>query len=376
MMKPLSTLLPLSLLVLASCSGGGGTAPSAGIQHGDSTGTPLPGSTVGNWELETIVVVQDTGVPSPMRAGMNLRLSKTGVEVLLDEYIGPGSMLPDVMNQFYGEYLNSGINDPEKGFELTLTLDFSKLFHAKLRSFYHTIHAKGTLVGDKMQVEYLLREWLLINNVPTEVGRDELQLTFMKGAKVEMTPGTWEVDKVLVVADTDPKNPLLFPAPIPKRVQIGDKLIVGASEITSLFGGDVTQAGFATAQPDLMIDFHDAFVGNAVAQGFLAIEGKPTLQYDNQGAVVEFNFFHTGKTLVGDLKGAWAADLGKSPTHLYHVYLTLSPSKFVPFALEGKDVDLLPAGGLGLSSDVFGIRDPEALQDRFASYGVVLPSSR
>jgi hypothetical protein len=375
-MKILSTFLPVSLLVFASCSGGGGSPAAVGVQHGTSTGTPLPGSTVGNWELETIAVVQDTGVPSPMRAGMNLRLSKSGLEVLMDEYVGPGSMLPDVMNQFYGEYKITGVNDPEKGFEVTLTLDFSSLFHAKLRSFYHTIYAKGTLVGDEMQVEYLLREWLLINNVATEVGRDELNLTFKKGVKVEMTPGTWAVDNVMLVADTDPKNPLLFPAPIPKRVTIGDKLIVGATEITSLFGGLVTQTGFAGSQPDLLIDFHDSYVGNAVAQGFLAIEGKPGLQYNNQGAVVEFNFFHTGNTLVGDIKGAWAADLGKSPTHLYHVYLTLTKTKLVPSALEGEDSDFAELGSLDQSSDVFGVRNPDALFARMASYGVDLPSSR
>ncbi len=103
-MRITSALFSSSVLLLAACSGGGGSTAAVGVQHGDSTGTPLAGSTVGNWELETVAVVEDTGVPHPMRVGMNLRLSKTGVEVLLDEYIGPGSILPKVLDGFYGKY--------------------------------------------------------------------------------------------------------------------------------------------------------------------------------------------------------------------------------------------------------------------------------
>lgn len=367
-----------SLLLFSACGGGGGSAPAAGIQHGTSTGTPLPGSTVGNWELSGIAVVKDTGVPHPMRAGMNLRIGKAGVEVLLDEYIGPGSMLPNVLNNFYGEYKITEVNDPVKGFELNLIFDFSDLLHAPLRSFYHTIYAKGTLVGDKMQVEYLLREFLLLNKVVQEVGRDELNLTFVKGKKVELTPGTWQVDKALVVVDTDPKSPFLFPAPIPDRVIVGDKLVVGTNEITSLFGGVVSKSGFAAAQPDFDLKFHDAVVGNAIAQGFLAIEGKIAGKYDNQGAVMEYNFFHTGNNLVGDIKGAWAADLGKSPTRFYQVYLTLTPGKPMPSSLAGGSdgTQLVDLASFAAPGDVFGLTDPQVLSDRAASYGADLSTRR
>jgi hypothetical protein len=387
-MKPWTTLLAASFLPFAACSGGGADVPTpARVQHGDSTGTPLPGSTVGNWKLLSISVIQDTGAPHSMQTGMNLRVSKVGLEVLLDEYVGPGSMLPNLLENFYGgEYTVREFNDPERGFEISLTLDFSPFFGAKSGSFYNSIYAKGTLVGEALEVEYLFRQFLLLDTGVQEVGRDELSLSFGKGQPVKMAEGAWEVSKVLVLADTAPATPLLFPAPIPKRVAVGDKLVIGKAEVTSLFGGPVNKDEFNKVFPDFGLKFQDGFVGNAAAQGFMAIEGEPGLKYDNQGAVIEYNFFQTNGMLVGDLQGAWAADLGKGPTHLYHIYVELTQGVGMPQSLGSPSSGGSSSGGLYLGSklgseadrvddldaDIFGVWDPDALRGLVASGSVTV----
>ncbi|HHI79900.1 MAG TPA: hypothetical protein ENK02_07950, partial [Planctomycetes bacterium] len=88
--------LALSLLFSASCGGGGGGAGNQGpkpIKSPPSLKTPLPGQLVGNWTIDRIDVVKDTGLVHHFKPGMNLRFSGSDVEVLADQYIGPGSIL-------------------------------------------------------------------------------------------------------------------------------------------------------------------------------------------------------------------------------------------------------------------------------------------
>ena len=153
-------LLAVGTIQFIACGSSTGGESFQGAAPSSKT-APQPGSIVGNWVLESIQVLKDTGELHRLRAGMNLRISETAVEVLMEEYIGPGSILPTVMANFFGTELDlTQSQDNATGFDLQMILDFGPIFNMPKGSFLTQVTVAAKLVQDTLKVAFLQQEML------------------------------------------------------------------------------------------------------------------------------------------------------------------------------------------------------------------------
>ncbi|PIE21994.1 MAG: hypothetical protein CSA62_14710 [Planctomycetota bacterium] len=336
----------LALLpILASCGGGSGGGSAAASQISPSMKAPKPGQLVGNWTLSSIKPVEAIGVPANVRVGMNLRLSASEVEVFLDEYVGPGSILPKLMDEWYGGGLVISKGVTANGFKLSMRSDFGPAFGFQKNKWFTTIDATGTLGNNEVKVRMTREEWVPHPTTPSvdpiRIGRNVFDLTFVPGKEVLAPTGDWSISKVSMI--TQRAFPLSNAqlAPLPINLSVGAQLRLGKTEVAEVFGTPFPVAALTRAFPELNVRNHYGFIGNGVVEAFHSWEGRESTGFEGVVGVLDLNLFHTGHKLQGDL--IVIGILNKGDPGIYHVYLELGPKTSQAQPMMWATLDARPA---------------------------------
>ncbi len=291
--------LALPLLLTVSCGGGGGgTAPKPpAVKVPPSLKTPLPGQLVGNWEIDRIDVVKDTGIPHHFKPGMNLRFSGTDVEVLADQYIGPGSILKNYVEKVYKGFLEKKQVVLKDSFTFSMTIDYSPFFGY----FFQTrISASGKVLlldpktgRQELRVDFLKEDFLLDKSKPA--GIDQLVFVCKPGKNIPGMEGEWFIQKIKIVKDLGPSYL--------SKMDVTKPLVAGRTEVTSLFGTPWNVTEFRKVFPEMNLRQLLTVVGPGFCEGFIAFtQDTPKLKLLALG---DFTFNHNGSALQGLFKMAW-----------------------------------------------------------------------
>ncbi len=291
--------LALPLLFSVSCGGGGGgAAPKPPVVKAPpSLKTPLPGQLVGNWEVDRIDVVKDTGIPHHFKTGMNLRFSGKDVEVLADQYIGPGSILKNYVEKVYKGFLNKKQVVLKDSFTFSMTIDYSPFFGY----FFQTrISATGKVLlldpktgRQELRVDFLKEDYLLDKTKPA--GTDQLVFICKPGKDIPGLEGDWFIQDLKIIKDLGPSYL--------SKMDVTKPLVAGKTEVTSLFGTPWNVTEFRKVFPEMNLRQLLTVVGPGFCEGFIAFT-QDTAKLKLL-ALGDFTFNHNGKSLQGLFKMAW-----------------------------------------------------------------------
>ncbi|GEM_PF-3269363 len=315
------------LVLAASCGGGGGgggtgNAGGGGPSLPPSFRSPEPGKLTGNWEIERIEVLRDTGQKHKLKTGMNLRFSPTEVEVLVDEYLGPDTIFDDQITKLFGGTIDVKQVILPTSFTFSMDLDYSKFFQIL---FKMRVSATGRVIpagiGWALRVDYKQETYRGDPKTPFEV--DDLVFFCKPGGEVRDTQGLWYIQSIQVYVDNG--------IPYTNRFDTKKPLVCGKTEVTEVFGAPWTASAFQKVFSDFTLHKLRTFVGHGVVQGYIGFSKINFLQ-----ALGDFSFHHTGKYLQGDLRMAWfLAQPAPGFWDFDHIYITLGRTPKIPAGIEG-----------------------------------------
>jgi len=223
------------------------------------------------------------------------------------------------------------------------------------RTLYTKVAARLELVGAKLIVRFRIDEfWPGPGGGAVALEWNDLIVTCDPGSPIPSLVGSWPVTKVMALADPDPTKDLPFPVPLIRRPQLGDAIVVGPEGQLTMFGTGFDPAGFREQFPTFDLLHHILFIDNGAIQGLVSGLGKSTLSF-----VVDFNFFHTGGLVQGDIRIAWPE------AGVYHAYIVADPHP--PLAAGNGDGPPPPSDATRL------MRYPDDLEAAAARLHVVLP---
>ncbi len=266
-----------------SSGGGGGGEPV-------SLSAPTAGSVLGNWAVvaSSIQVISDPGVKHDLQDGNPFRIGHGGVEVLAGVYILPGGVLERLTKTVGGSYQLS-TQAQAASFTCKLVIDTSAQGVPRGTDFL-SIECDGKVVGSQLEItKYLLR---LVED-GREIDRDELRFVCQAGPAVpsDMT-GRWLITDIRVIEDTGPKHFLGVNSVL---------LDVQGAVVASVLGLEFSARAILDALGgnfDILDLYSNARFGRV--EGMLLVRGRAGTSAADAGALLTFDFIHTGTHLRGE----------------------------------------------------------------------------
>jgi hypothetical protein len=245
---------------------------------------------LGNWVVlaSSIQVISDPGVKHDLEDGDPFRIGHGGVEVLAGAYILPGGVLERLTTTVGGSYQLS-TQAQAASFTCKLVIDTSAQGVPRGTDFL-SIECDGEVVGSQLQInKYLLR---MVED-GREIDRDELRFVCQAGPAVpsDMT-GRWLITNVRVIEDTGPKHFLSVNSVL---------LDVQGGVVASVLGLEFSRRAVLDALGgnfDILDLYSKAQFGRV--EGMLFLAGRAGTPAADAGALLTFDFIHTGTHLQGE----------------------------------------------------------------------------
>ncbi len=284
---PYQTALLCTLgALLAACSGGEKTSATGSFGGGRP---PVGQSILGNWIIEDVAVIRDTGVKHRVRPGMTYRIANQGVLVAAGQYLAPDAAVLRLVEHAFDGEITRKESVAAGGFELELILDYSRGFRLPPRSVFDRIHTFGKRVGNKLLASFLFQKFVTSRNaILVESGRDELKILCGPGLALSKVRGNWRVDALEQITGAGAHG-----------VKVGSPLALKNRQITNLFGLPFTQQAFERANPDWQLVGVSSRAIDGIAQGLLLSIGRPGGRFDRTVRFVLADFVQVGNELRG-----------------------------------------------------------------------------